>query len=275
MELIVGTLVGMILMAAVLSAMISFKKIYANDSQRSELHQNLRSAGSLLSAYIKEAGENLPSTFPAIELTNGTSGASDSLTIRRGLIAEIPKLCQAISVDNLYITNTTPTTGCSYAGNTSNYNAWVAYRTANGGTVRPFIYDIGTKLGEFFNFTNNTNNGTRYGFVKSGILANAYTTTGTSFYLIEQMRFYRNGDRLMLEIDGDTGSLRTVVFGITDFQVNIDMSDGTTKTAFARTDSWNLIRNININILGSVSNAGETFDESYSTDIFPRNILAK
>ena len=273
-ELLFASFIGTIVLVFALRSMIDMKALYNNDSKRSELTQNLRIAGTLLNSYILQAGEYLPSTFPAIELTNGTSGNSDVLIIRRAVVSAIPKLCLATTATSLRITNTTPTSGCSYSGNTNNYNAWRTYRLSKGGTVPGYIYDIGTKLGEFFPYTSESNTGTAYSLTKTGTLTNAYTTTGTSMYLIQEMRISRSGEQLKLDILGEGASNQIITYGINNFSVTIEDSAGTIYTAFTKNNDWKSIQKLNIFFSGVLNTSEGTITENYSTTLYPRNILA-
>lgn len=273
-EMLVASLIGVIVVMFALTAMIDMRTLYNNDSRRSELTQNMRIAGTLLNSYILQAGEYLPQTFPAIELINGASGTTDQLIIRRGLVSAIPRLCANIVPLSVIITNTTPTSGCAHSANLSAYNIFSAYRTANGNTVRAFIYDISTRLGEFFNYTGETNSGTQLSFTRTGTFANAYTTAGTSIYLIQQMRIFRNGDQLQLEFNGDSATIQTITFGINDFSVRIIDEAGTIYTSFARSNDWKNIREIEITLSGSITTSEGVVNESFVTELYPRNILA-
>lgn len=274
-EMLVASFIGLIFMSAMLSTVVSNMNRINEDIGRTRVNQNIRGGFDILSTNIREMGENLISVFPVVELTNGTSGASDSLTIRRGLLAEIPSLCQSISGNNFYITNSTPTSGCSYAGNAANYNAWRNYRLNNGGVVKVFIYDRTTRNGEFINYSTETNTGTQYYLTKSsGSLTYSYTVGNTSLYLIEQVVVSRNSDRLQVSTNGDTINPSSLMFGLTDFQVTIGKRDGTTSSSFARTDDWSLISYLDLTLSATDKGGSKTFNRALTMRIFPRNILA-
>ena len=274
-EMLLASFIGLLFMSAMLSTIVSNMHRMNEDIGRTRANQNIRGGFDILSANIREMGENLISVFPAVELTNGNSGATDVLIVRRGLLAEIPTLCQAISGNNFYITNSTPTSGCSYAGNAANFNAWKNYRLANGGVVKAFIYDRSTQKGEFINYSAETSTGTQYYLTKSsGALVNTYTVSNTSLYMIEEMSIQKNSDRLQIITNGNSTTPDSLMFGLTNFQVLIGMSDATTKTSFARTDSWNTISYLDITLSASDTGGTKTYNRDLTMRIFPRNILA-
>ena len=273
-EFVVSSALGLVVMAVILGVILTTRQLYAGDLARTRVNQNLRAAFDIVSADVKQAGENLTATFPALELT---SGATDSLVIRRGLIEQIPTLCQAIgygSSSRLYIASGAAA-GCTYGGNLTNYNAWSAYRTANGGAVDAFIYDVSTRLGEFFRFNGETNTGTElYLQAASGSWTNAYTVGATAIYLIEEWKYDVVGDRLQVTINQDSANPLSVAFGITGFQTSITLNDNSTVTAFARGDAWTNIQSIALALSGTDSALGKSYVRTLTTTIFPRNILS-
>ncbi len=273
-EFVVSSTLGLIVMAVILGVIITTRQLYAGDLARTRVNQSLRGAFDIISADVKQAGENLTSTFPALELTSGTT---DTLTIRRGLIEQIPTLCAAIgtvSASRLYIARGAAA-GCTFGGNLTNYNAWSAYRTANGGSVDAFIYDVSTRLGEFFTYTGETNTGTELYLQTDGTaFTNAYTVGATAIYLIEEWKYQVTGDRLQVTINQDTANPLSVIFGVTDFQLSVTMNNNTTVTSFARGDGWTNIQSIALTLSGTDSALGKTYDRALSTTIFPRNILS-
>lgn len=273
-EFVVSSALGLIVMAVILGVIITTRQLYAGDLARTRVNQNLRGAFDIISADVKQAGENLTSTFPALELSSGTT---DTLTIRRGLIEQIPTLCAAIgtvSASRLYIARGAAA-GCTFGGNLTNYNAWSAYRTANGGSVDAFIYDVSTRLGEFFTYTGETNTGTELYLQTNGAaFANAYTVGATAIYLIEEWKYQVVGDLLQVTIDQDTANPLSVIFGVTDFQASVTMANSTVVNTFARGDGWTNIQSIALTLSGTDSALGKTYDRTLSTTIFPRNILS-
>jgi type IV pilus assembly protein PilW len=229
----------------------------------------------------RESGENLSSVFPAFEIINGAAGAPDELIIRRNLLDEVLNLCTALSAGSgtsevFFAVASAPSSACTYSNNNFNYTQWRSYRLANSGTTKAFIYNVSTQLGEFFDYSGETNTGTTYSITRSGgTWQNTYSVGSSSIYLLEEWRFRVQDGVLQLLENGDTASPRNVVAGITDFQILAVLADGTTQEAWGRTDRWNNINALDVRLSGSESFAGRAVTRSLSSRYFPRNILSQ
>lgn len=281
LELLVYLLLSAIVIQAIAGTILSFRLVYHNDTIRTRLSQNLLGGANILTHNLEQAGEYLPRTFPVIELTNGASGAADTLISRKGMIQETLTLCQALgtgAADRIYVSSTT--TGvppsCVRANITTNYNAWKNYRTSNGNSVKAFIYDVSSKKGEFFNYIAETDTGTLYYLTKTtGAWTNTYSTTSTTIYLIEEFQYSQFSDRLEIVRNGDTSNPLKILFGLTNFQVSITTTAGTVMTAFARTDLWSDIKSIDLTLSGSETASRTTYTRTTNIKVFPRNIMAQ
>src|SRR5690606_49337 len=86
LEVLVSMSLTGILMAMVIGSVLLFQGGYATDVVRTRVNSNLRSAMDILSMNIRQAGENLQASFPAVIVEDGEGGAPDVLRVRRSLI---------------------------------------------------------------------------------------------------------------------------------------------------------------------------------------------
>ncbi len=140
MELITALFLSMIVVALTLGVSLANKNVLGKDIARTRLAQNLRGSLDIIGTDVRVAGENLSGSFPAVEIENGASGAPDVLIARRNLLDEVLPLCIALSSGSaatdihFAIPGTVP--GCSYAGQTTSFDAWSDFRVAEGGELR-------------------------------------------------------------------------------------------------------------------------------------------
>lgn len=287
-ELLVASTLSMLIFGMGLSATIACRNSYSYDILRTRLNQNIRSAFDIINSELRQSGERLPSAFPALEIIDGGTNASDQLILKRNLLDEILTVCQNITPSTVggyvYITSTAVGTppACTYGTQTSNYNAWKAYRLADPTTVvKAYIYDFVSKKGEFFNYNSETNNGTTIQGIhrQSGTWANSYTATSSSVYILSEWNFAKSTvsgqtDLLKLTQNKDTANPQSIIYGINDIQFKAIMQDNTIKTSFATTDSWTLLKAIEVSITGTDSYRGRTITSTLTTRLFPRNVLS-
>ncbi|MCB0354955.1 MAG: hypothetical protein KDD64_15585, partial [Bdellovibrionales bacterium] len=236
-EFVVAAGLGTVLTTIMLSTFIGNREMVRYDLERTSVNQNLRSVLDIVGMNIRLAGENLPSTFPAIEVIDGASGAPDQLILRRNLRDEILKVCAdipALSFNNLFFAVAGVIPGCTFDDQLQNYNSWNTYLTESGGEALGYIYDPTTRLGEFFSFNGVTNTGVELNLVRSspGGWQNGYTVGQAAAYVIEEWRFVLNGDVLELYENGDLSNPSRVSYGLSDFQVSVALAGGTTVTSF-------------------------------------------
>ena len=284
-EILVVLVLGSLLMGMVLSSTILNNRTFRKDVVRTRIEQNLRGAFEIIGAQIRQAGERLPGAFPAIELVDGASGASDQLTIRRSLLDGLT-VCQNITAGssnmNVYLNNTVATSppACVTTGQSSVLQTYTDYRVAVGGPITSYIWNLGSKVGEFFTYNSEVNSGNNVRLVRvTGNWVNAYPSLGAMAFVIDEWKFRRSttsGETDIIEIvqNGDEANRQKLVFGISDFQVLLNMQDGTTKTSFTQSDDWSLIKSISITLTAQDTYRGETITRSLSAEFFPRNILS-
>lgn len=274
---------GLIMLALTLSATTSNRRLYKYDLVRTKINQNMRSALDIMGMDVRQAGENLFPTFPAIEIVNGAAGAPDELVIRRNLLDEVFNLCQALAAGSGNATifvadNASVQPGCDKTSNATNYSAWNAKRMADGGAshiIDAYIYNRATKLGEYFKYTSESSTATQYKLTRgSGSWANAYTVGSSSLYVLEEWRYRVRNNVLQIVTNQDTANPLNVVDGVQNFQVSALMQDGTTKTTYIPGDDWSLLKAIRISVTGTDTVQGKPVTRTLSADFFPRNILS-
>lgn len=283
MELMVTSFLGLIMLALTLSATTSNRRLYKYDLVRTRINQNMRSALDIMGMDVRQAGENLFPTFPAVLIVNGSAGASDELIVRRNLLDEVFNLCQAISAGSggstIYVAdNGSAQPGCDKTSNLTNYTAWNAKRMADGGAshvLDAFMYNRSTKLGEWFRYTGESSTATQYRLTRgSGSWANAYTVGSSSLYILEEWRYRVVDGVLQIVTNNDTANPLNVVDGVQDFQVTALMQDGTTKDTYIAGDDWSQLKALRIQVTGTDTALGEQVSRTLSSDFFPRNILS-
>jgi len=276
LELMVTSFLGLLIMGLVAGSILTNRFVLAKDMVRTRLTQNLRGALDIIALDARIGGQSLGGSFPAIEVAEGVT--SDTLTIRRGLIDEILPLCQAITAGGgggkAYFAVPGNVQGCSYTGQTHNYNAWKAYRTSQGGVVDAYIYDSAAKKGEFFKYTSEVNSGTAYYVQRSGSWANSYPIASTAIYILEEWQFRLNGEMLQLIQNQDTTNSQNVSFNMDSLSVGVTMQDGTTKSSFTKNDAWTQIQGISVTLAGHDRFKKQNVNRSLSAEFFPRNILS-
>lgn len=273
-EFMVNMLVASVILLPALSFTTLHRRVLVNDSSKTKLVQNLRGALDVIGATVRVAGENLPSSFPAVLVT---SGLTDEIRLRRNLIDEILPVCSAVTAGNTQITfgvTTSPPAGCVYSGQTTAYNSWRNYRINNGGTVKAYIYNSSTKTGEFFFYSGEQNTGSIYRINSTSGLGGSYPVGSSTVFILEEWKIDMSSDMLRLIENNDSASPLNVAFGMTDFQASVYMQDGSTKTSFAGTDQWNQIKSIELALSGSENSGYSSISRTISGRYFPRNVLS-
>lgn len=291
-ELLVAVTLGMIICGMSLSAILANRKLYQYDLVRTRINQNLRSAMDLVGVNIREAGENLSASFPAVELINGINGGPDELILRRSLVDEVLKLCLPIShgasITDIYFAYPTTEPGCTYTDQQHNYDVWRQYRLdyeANQATeIQPspavMIYDPTQLIGEFFDYESEASAGSNMYIIRPpGTFLHSYTVGQTALFLMEEWRFRIDTDLnfepvLQVIQNGNAANPLNVSYNISDFQVSIILSDKTEVNSFAASDNWTNIRAIKVTLIGEETSLGNKVKREYTSTFFPRNILS-
>jgi len=284
MEMMVSLALNGIILSMVAIAAISNRDHYLEDSVRTRVTSNLRSGMDIMVTNIRQAGEELNSSFPAIVIEPETSTSSDIISIRRAIISSDMLLCANASSgsNRLYLSDVAKTssdkTACIPSSVTDKFNVWNDYRVSQGGTIKIFIWDTVNKIGEFVDFTNSgISTGDFYLDISN--LDNSYSYDKAVIYVIEEFRFRRETalDTLLLNIDGDYDTDQTVAFNISNLEISLTMEDGSTRTSLLPSDpsyDWKAIRSIDLVLTGEETRAMRTFSFSKTTKVFPRNIMS-
>ncbi len=287
-ELLISMTLFLVISAIALSSLISLNKLYHHDVLRAKANQDLRGIFDLVASEVRLVGENLPSTFPAITLVNGTSGAPDVLSLRRNILGEVLKLCNTITAGtaasnlrfSLHSSTSSPTpASCGYTVNLNNYNAWNSHWVAEGsGNVKAYLFNQTTKVGEFFTFNNIGVSAGYYRLVKQnlGNWVNTYNINNGSIYLLEEWELQLDTTNRVLKLINadDTTNFLNIANNITAFQAEIEMQDGSTVNTFTSADNWREIQAVVITITSTQTGSGKTVSRSWTGKVFPRNIIS-
>lgn len=285
--------VSMILISMGVSATISAREAIVQDYQRTKMNQQLRGALDIVSANIREAGENLVSSFPAIEIVDGGAGP-DELVVRRALVDEVLTLCQTVTqgaASNLYMAltypvGTDPTPGCIYSDNLQNYTSWNSHRTSLGGTARGYIFNRGTKEGQFFDFNSMAQNGSEmYLHVTTPWqftfpVVNDGSPSPAAAYIIEELRFYidtsaTSPNTLMMMMNEEEATVQNIAPDVSSFNVRAFMQDGSVLSSFNRSNSWSLLRGVEVSFGGVVGYRERLLQTTVSSRFVPRNVFSQ
>lgn len=280
-ELLVCLFLSVLIIALLCQTILVNNKLYKIDIVRTNLNQDLKNALTILSANIKEAGENLPGSFPAIELRQNEETGFSDLIIRRNVLDEILKLCEPIdsssSISELMFATAGTTSGCVYSDNTYNFNAWKSYREKNKDTIYPFVYDLENNDGEFFPYIDENDTGTTYSLVTGGVtFSKDYSVGSAAMYMIEQWRFTVEDGFLVLIENGNDDNPKKIINNVDKFVVKIKTKDGDLLDTFLpeNDDMWSNISSINITIGNKETFMKEDIEKSLTGEYYPRNILS-
>ncbi len=236
-EVLVAAVVALLVLSISLAITLSSKRLYDADAERMATIQNLRSTLDIVGIDVREAGERLSSSVPAIEVIDGSSGA-DVLIVRRHLVESTLalNLCQPSNSPNgLIVADSDPNNTCEfYDADTDNdpntvwhtpLETWEEHRVAQEGSFNAFIYDYTLETGEFITVTGEFFDGnTLYGLTTANPPLATYPAN-SGIFIMEERRFELDGNELILNIsDGEDLPL---VFGLQDMQVSLRIADGT------------------------------------------------
>jgi len=284
LEMLFAISISGVAMAMVVSFMVTSQNTYAEDVVRTRINSNLRTAMDVIALNIRQAGEKSPKRFDVIKLEDGASGASDRLVLRRVLYSGALTLCH----DRHPGATELPVTSSHdwdrdkecVPGNSENIrNDFIDMRTDNGGTLKIFIIDKITLESEFLDYT-----GERFHYKQDRLITSpitkSYDKKDANFYIIEEWAYEldQSTNTLMLFKNGDTANGEALVFGVTDFQVKIEMFGDVFLDEYDTSNSpyfWKNIRGVEIVLSGEEVRKNRTFTSSITSTYFPRNVLSE
>ncbi len=284
-ELLVAITVALFVTAGVLTLALTSKSLYDSDSARARIVQNLSASRDLVVADVRKAGERLGSDFPAIEITDGALGAPDQIAVRRNLVDVVLPVCATVSgsTTSIKIAETlSPPAGCTPLGDDDsdgwpdNLQVWRDYRAANGATVKAYIYNPTTKLGEFFEYVQE--NEILYDITAAAgtFLTNSYPDDSQSrIYILEERRYDLGNGVLRIVVNEDAVNALNVVDNMEDFQAVAVFQDGSQQTSLGPTDVWSDLASIELTLHARSPVRDRFIEEIWSVEALPRNILSR
>jgi len=287
LELLVAMSLGLVIIGLGLSTALTSKNIYSLDIVRTRINQDIRGALDFIGSEVRIAGENFPSSFPAIMTVDGGGVNPDQLILRRNLLDESLKVCVdklSGSADMTLVFSKVGSSesGCTYPsapdeGAAIKFAEWNAYRDSQDPKIvdHTYIFNRSTRLGEWFNYSSETDSGTEL-FIQrqGGGWSNDYTVGTSAVYVMEEWKLLLNGQTLQLILNNDSANPYNVAFGIEEFQVRALLQDGSSVDTFDSSENWKQLRAIEITMEGSESFKGNIIEGNLTAQFFPRNVLS-
>jgi hypothetical protein len=286
-ELLVASALGAILLGMGLGSAMANRYLLETDSARVRANQNVRGALDLLSLDIRQAGERLPESVPAVEIIDGATTADpDELVLRRNILDEILTVCEDLTAgdtpDKIYLSSSSSgaAPACVYGSQIVNYTSWANYRSDAGGAITAYIYNLATKQGEFIELTGETDNGSAMYMERTNdALQFDYEAENSAIYLMIEWRYRMSSDAnspdvLELVQNGDDANAAKVTFGISQFQVSAILQDNTVMTTFGAGDNWGDLKSVEVSISGTETHRNGMIETTFTSRFFPRNVLS-
>ena len=289
-ELLVSSTLSMLLIGMTLGVTLANRRLYGTDVVRTRINQNLRGAFDIIATELRQAGERLPSAFPAIEVIDGGTTASDTIILRRNLLDESLTLCQTVATGasgtTLYLSSTSGTAppACVYGSQTASFDVWSTYLGTHDNSVDAFLFDFGTSAGEYFKFTAATNNDTTDTMSITSAAHSwerNYPGETSTIYILSEWRIALSTtagqlDLLQLVENQDADSIKNITYGVTSLEVKAVLQDGTVQDSFSAEDgdSWTELQAIEISLTGTDTYQGQTISSTLKARLFPRNVLS-
>ena len=85
-----------VIATATLTIALSTRGMFETDQHRTTVNQNLRAGIDLLGIDVRQAGERLTFDAPAVQIVDGSGGASDTLVLRRNMLDYVLPVCKDI-----------------------------------------------------------------------------------------------------------------------------------------------------------------------------------
>ncbi len=295
-ELLVALAIAFIVVGAAMTLTFSSRKVYDLDETRTSINQNLRNALTIIGSDVRQTGERLPtaagSVFPALELVQG--GEGPELIVRRSRLATQPTLCASVSGSAATLTigtnNNPPYPECDTTNSTIrnslqaqilDLRAYRAAQTALGLPAHAYLYDPIDRVGEFFIIANEQSSRFTYSLSRTtgswnktyNVLEKAPAEGQPRIYILEERRYRKQGDYLQVVVNGDTGNPQNLIFGVSGFDVQMRLKDGSRVNAFGAAADWTQIAAVEVSVTGRADVSGRNVQRTFSSEFFPRNAL--
>ena len=281
-ELLVVMAVSGLLITALLSVVSSSQRLYAVDTVRGAVNQDVSVALTAITNDARELGEQTNSDFPALVVTGTT--LSRVLTIRRNLLDVVLPVCKDIksgsNTDVVFISKSggSGPANCQTTSAAAGLQAWINFRIANGGTVNAYIYDPVTGLGENFIYDAEDSSGQH--LHKSGPnWTNDYPTADSPrVYVLEQHSYSLSGGTLYLTTD--TGTPQAYLPNVVSFEVYPYVLDSTNTPIAVTGDfppsgkNWKNVTSLQVRLTGNAKAGITTVQRSFTSNFTPRNVFS-
>lgn len=269
-----------LLLGMIVQTLLLHSDKYLEDLSRIRVTQNLRAAMDIISMNVRQAGEEMDPIFPAVEVNSGVGTLPDTLVLRRSPDPTTLRVCDDISSTDSRIYVSEGGSGdaeCLPVNVATNLSRLSNLRTSGGGSIRIYVYDRVAKIGQFVDYTGEASAAGDDYLMVSGLTAD-YSAGSSSVYIVEELAFQLNiiDDKLTMVRDGNIAVVEDVAYDIQDFQVSIELQDGTNITALnsSSIQTWKDIKLIKIDLSGQESWKKRVFDRTISGEFFPRNVLS-
>lgn len=283
---------GTIILGAGFAAYLQIQENVAKQTINADISQRTRLVFATMGPDLQQTGEKITSRdLPAITLEQDSVTNTSIITVRRGSTLTGLTLCEDIEEDS-----TDPVSVISSAegssvciGNDGNSDGWPDdvkqwqnQRTAQGGKLRPYILDLTTNEGEFFDYDGEEiEDGTGNAMTPSaGNLPDIvnlttnnhtwerdYTARQSSIFLFEDRTYKLNNGVLQLIANGETLDLvedieKLEVVGIIQDTLNSDehrctvippVNTADCTPAYTGGFTWNKIKSIEVTVIPKVS----------------------
>lgn len=249
-ELLVAAALALVVVGLALSMVLSSRNVFSLDRARTNVNQNLRSGMDIVTADIRQAGERVGPSVPAITVQKSSTGG-DTLILQRNLLDTTLPVCKDISAGSnadavavadasIGKNHTNPNTACkgkakgNWADGAANaLQAWEDYRTAYGvpnnssgkKAFQAYIYDPQTGKGEYF-YVDATDSSKMHIHRENGYGAwkHTYKASDQAFVYVKDQRTYSlDTTDHTLQLTVNDGSPQNVVAGIQGFTVDAYM----------------------------------------------------
>lgn len=312
-EMLIALVVTLVVTAGALTLALSSRNLFALDAARTRLNESIRGSRDFLMADIRQVGERLSPTFPAIEIINGEDlpsgqpGDPDRLVLRRNLVDTTLRSCRDVDGTDrkIYISglgedddiDDDPRPGCVAVpdndgdGWADNHQVWRDYRLSSGElidarlTVPAYLYNPQTGEGEFFLYHGDDRDEAYIETVSGHSWTYEYPVEDLpQIFLLEERRYQLDGDLLQLVVNQDEVHPLNLVDGIEEFQLRARFRIPAPPAApvepapwdsFGHGDDWTVLRAIEVRVHGRVIFKDESIEREWSSEILPRNVLSR